>query len=384
MLLKHSLGNLPRLIMGISCLGWFVVEIAFLNFLVQGENLQSPAVRFHPSFIFLTFLVTKITLLYPFALLNPSRVVARRMLKYALPGGVLCILYILHTSFCPKPVRPDVLINMVRDVVAGLTDPVEFVLLCLLIIYLALDVIFTIVKLLRFVPLYDKMLDQNFSNVEYYQVSWVRRVVYPVMLVIALLLAYLTIPGQTVSLVLGASHLLVLAIVLFLTVDSALSMEQVNPSLFPKLYWDYRTFSWKFPEDVGGNQNETDEMEEETQLLTEQQIENYKKVFEEWMNIVKPYNKSEFRVSDVHKKLGIGRLEANEFFNRAYHCYFRNLVQRYRIEESIRMMKEFPEKQIKEISYEVGFSSQSVFARSFQNQMGMSCTRYREKMDTFR
>ena len=48
------------------------------------------------------------------------------------------------------------------------------------------------------------------------------------------------------------------------------------------------------------------------------------------------------------------------------------------------MMKEFPEKQIKEISYEVGFSSQSVFARSFQNQMGMSCTRYREKMDTSR
>ena len=147
------------------------------------------------------------------------------MVKYALPGGVLCILYILHTSFCPKPVRSDVLINMARDVVAGLTDPVEFVLRCLLIIYLTLDVVFTIVKLLRFVPLYDKMLDQNFSNVEYYQVSWVRRVVYPVMLVIALLFAYLTIPGQTVSLVLGASHLLVLAIVLFLTVDSALSME---------------------------------------------------------------------------------------------------------------------------------------------------------------
>ena len=382
MLLRRSYGNLPRLVLGISCFAWCVTEMAFLYLLANPElNMQDPAVRFHPSFILLTAISTKITLLYPFALLNPSRLLRKRIIRYTLPAVLLFTLYALYVSFTPTPIKSDVLVEMGRSAVAGQTDVFEFVLRCLVLFYMTVDILFTVFKLLRFIPLYDKMLDENFSNVEYYEISWVRFVAYPVVFVLALLMAYLFIPGITISVVLGGAHLVVLSTVLFMTVDSALSLETVSPSLFPKLYWDYRTFSWKLPEALHGEDGVSGEEAEETQLLTEQQIEYYKKVFEDWMNIVKPYNKSEFRVSDVHKKLGIGRLEANEFFNRAYHCYFRNLVQRYRIEESIRMMKVYPEKQIKEISYEVGFSSQSVFARSFQNQMGMSCTRYREKMD---
>ena len=371
-------GSLPRLIMGFSCFAWFFVETAFLYFLMHGDMLQSPEVRFHPSFLILTAIATKISLLDPFALLNPGRVLWKRMFKYVAPFAVLCLVYTAYVLLAPVQLHSDALYNMAKGIALGATDAVEFSLRCVLILYLALDLGFSVVKLWRFVPLYNKMLDENFSSVEYYDISWVKHVTIPALFVIFLFVLYITIPGEIISYVLGGTHLLLLSAVLFYTADSALFMNEVSPSLFPHLHWSYRTFSWKVPVADKGEENTVLDVQE--QFLTDQQIVAYKQVFEEWMSVTKPYTKSEFRVSDVHKKLGLGRLETNEFFNRSYHCYFRNLVQRYRIEESIRMMKEYPDKQIKEISYEVGFSSQSVFARSFQNQMGMSCTRYRETM----
>ena len=68
----------------------------------------------------------------------------------------------------------------------------------------------------------------------------------------------------------------------------------------------------------------------------------------------KPYLNKDFRVSDVHAKLNIDRLKCNEIFSRAYKCYFRNWVLQYRIEYAIKLMKENPDKQVKEISFEAG------------------------------
>ncbi len=377
LLLKRSQGSPSRLLMSIICFAWFFVEAGFIPGMIQGVRLQDVQSRFHGTFFIYTLIAAEISLLYPYTLFLAARVRLKSALRHMVPPLALSLVYALYLAFTPVANTPGPLVDMLRGLSTGQTDPVDLALRCLLMIYLVSDALVVSVKVKRFIPFYDTMLDRNFSNVDSYAISWLRDVFRVAEVVLVLFLIYIVIPGQTLSLVIGIVHMFVLAAMLFLTVHSALTLESVDSSLFPDLRWNWKAWSWEL---VNPGEELPEEGKPAVQLLTEQQVKGYQQVFDEWMRITKPYTKSEFRVSDVNKKLGIGRLETNEFFNRAYHCYFRNLVQRYRIEEAIRMMREAPERQIKEISYEVGFSSQSVFARSFQNQMGMSCTRYREKM----
>ncbi|MBN1533802.1 MAG: AraC family transcriptional regulator [Spirochaetes bacterium] len=58
---------------------------------------------------------------------------------------------------------------------------------------------------------------------------------------------------------------------------------------------------------------------------------------------------------------------------------FRSFINRYRLQEAMRLLAEAPEKTVLEIAFAVGFNSKSVFNDLFARETGLTPTRYREK-----
>ncbi len=93
---------------------------------------------------------------------------------------------------------------------------------------------------------------------------------------------------------------------------------------------------------------------------------------EEWMKQEKPYLNPGFKLLDLQAVLPMNRTYLSQFIHAVYGCTFYQFVNRYRIEEAQRLKKENPEMKIAEISAHCGYSSPTVFSRTFTEIVGVS------------
>lgn len=98
---------------------------------------------------------------------------------------------------------------------------------------------------------------------------------------------------------------------------------------------------------------------------------------ERWMQEQKPYRQKDFKLLDVMQVLPLNRSYISHLFNEGYGETFFNFVMRYRIEESVRLLENHPEMNIRRISDLCGFSSPSVFGRAFLKNKGVTPKQYR-------
>ena len=113
--------------------------------------------------------------------------------------------------------------------------------------------------------------------------------------------------------------------------------------------------------------NNTSEEENQTQPN-----EEYRRTLEEWMEKEKPYRNPDFKLVDLQSVLPMNRTYLSQFIHAEYDCSFYLFVNRYRIEEAKRLMSENPELKMADISSCCGFSSPSVFSRTFMTITGQS------------
>ena len=62
----------------------------------------------------------------------------------------------------------------------------------------------------------------------------------------------------------------------------------------------------------------------------------------------------------------------SQFINDTYGCSFYQFVNRYRIEEAQRLMRECPEMKLDDVATRSGFSSRSYFTQVFTKEVGFS------------
>ncbi len=110
-------------------------------------------------------------------------------------------------------------------------------------------------------------------------------------------------------------------------------------------------------------------------------ISEYKTALERWMEERKPYLDKDFKLLDVMQVLPLNRSYISRLFNEGYGASFFDFVMRYRLDESIRMLEERPEMNIRHISDACGFSSPSVFGRAFLKHIGVTPKQYRRTVD---
>ncbi|MCR5050290.1 MAG: helix-turn-helix domain-containing protein [Paludibacteraceae bacterium] len=98
----------------------------------------------------------------------------------------------------------------------------------------------------------------------------------------------------------------------------------------------------------------------------------YRAKLDAWMENEKPYLMPDFQLLDLRQILPLNRTYLSQLINTEYDCNFYQFVNNYRVEEAKRLMREYPEMKIQEVSDKCGFSSPTVFARNFAREMGMS------------
>lgn len=100
----------------------------------------------------------------------------------------------------------------------------------------------------------------------------------------------------------------------------------------------------------------------------------------QWMESEKPYLNPEFKLMDLREVLPMNRSYLSQFINDTYGCTFYQLVNRYRIDEAKRLMRECPGMRIEEIAARSGFASRSSFTQTFTRETGFSPREWSKKM----
>lgn len=100
--------------------------------------------------------------------------------------------------------------------------------------------------------------------------------------------------------------------------------------------------------------------------------EVYRKSLEDWMEKEKPYQNPDFKLVDLQAVLPMNRTYLSQFIHAEYGGSFYVFVNRYRVEEAKRLIAENPGMKMADVSARCGFSSPSVFSRTFTSVTGLS------------
>ena len=118
--------------------------------------------------------------------------------------------------------------------------------------------------------------------------------------------------------------------------------------------------------------------EKERQIYSKSKL-MYKKKLVHWMEQDKPYLKIDFRLIDIHNILPLNSKYISRLIKDELDETFYSLIMKYRIEESVRLLVNKQNLTIAEIATKSGFSSPSVFGRSFLKEKGITPLEYRKK-----
>lgn len=195
---------------------------------------------------------------------------------------------------------------------------------------------------------YRQTMEENYSSEENSALPWVK--VYLVILTVSgLMYIYLCFTHHPTRLF--TQQWLVLALLIYNTVQI---IARRNP--------------WKeIPQD------EPEEVDSTWQ--------DYRVALEDWMDKEKPYLNKDFRLQDLMKVVPLNRTYLSGFVNAEFGCNFYQFVTNYRIREAQRLMQDHPDMKLQDVAEQSGFSSASVFSRTFARETGQSPTEWLESLD---
>jgi len=104
------------------------------------------------------------------------------------------------------------------------------------------------------------------------------------------------------------------------------------------------------------------------------------RTLEAWMEKEKPHCNPNMQLLDLRAVLPLNRTYLSNFINDNYGCSFYQFVNRYRIEEAKRLMREHPDMKVIDIATRSGFSSHNIFTRIFTRETGVPPSEWSKKM----
>lgn len=116
------------------------------------------------------------------------------------------------------------------------------------------------------------------------------------------------------------------------------------------------------------------------ELFKNVDTESIKNRLLELMHEEKIYADENLSLDDTAKYLSLPPHKFSRFMNLIMDSDFRNFINKFRVEEAKRLLKNEPDLSIKEICYEVGFKSASTFHDSFKKFTGTSPGKFRKQV----
>jgi AraC-like DNA-binding protein len=113
--------------------------------------------------------------------------------------------------------------------------------------------------------------------------------------------------------------------------------------------------------------------------LTSKLADKHLKSLHIYVEKEKPYLKWNLSLKDLSDQLNISHRVLSQILNEKLHQNFYDFVNRFRVEEAKRCLKEDPpEKSILSIAYDVGFNAKSTFNTVFKKYVKMTPSQYRK------
>ena len=318
LIFRHSDGLRIRKAWGLTLLTWGLADGAYLVCWMAAplSVMNMGAYQLTTHELLIGNLLGWTLLLYPTEALRPQWLTVRRALLQLVPMFALVALdYILPVNLTP------------------IISLYPFVLLGLLITYMRA---------------YRIWCEENFSTLDDFDVQWIMR--YLIMLVLV----------GGVYLCLSHSHtrgFTQLWLVIFML---AYSTEKIL----------FQRDPWKMV--LRTDHADSEAIPEVPEIPENAENAKFRAALEQWMEAEKPYCNPDFRLIDLQQVLPMNRTYLSQFIHREYGCTFYQFVNRYRIEEAQRLKLEQPDIKIGEASVRCGFSSPTVFTRTFTAIVGIT------------
>lgn len=326
LMFRHSDGLRIRKAWGWTLVAWGAADGAYLVcwMLAPMSVMNMGAYELTTHELLIGNLLGWLLLLYPTEALRPRWLTVRRALWQLLPMCPLVALdYILPVNLTP------------------VISLYPFALLVLLVTHMRA---------------YKVWCEENFSTLDDIDVQWIIR--YLIMLVlVGVVYLYLCLSHSHTR---GFTQLWL--VILMLAYSTERILFQRDP--------------WTMVQPC--QQEKSDEMEEN--VVPEAANTACRKKLEQWMESEKPYCNPDFRLIDLQQVLPMNRTYLSQFIHREYGCTFYQFVNRYRIEESMRLKLEQPDIKIGETSVRCGFSSPTVFTRTFTAIVGVTPRQWVKKI----
>lgn len=315
LLFIHSDGLRIRKASAIALVIWGLAD-AFL--LIQDYLLHLPVLRIgsdelNAYTLFFCNFLGWVLLIYPTETLRPGWLNWKRTLLQLLPMAA----FVTLDYWVPVDLRP--VIALYPAVLIGM--------------------------LVSHIRAYRLWCENNYSTMDHIDVQWIVRYLAMV-LVMGLSYMYILLsdnPGRVVT---------QNALLFFLY---CYAIEQI---LFRKDPWTYLAAN-----ETNGREEEEDENKNQPDWAAQ---------LEQWMTTKKPYLKSDFQLIDLRTVLPMNRTYLSQFINNTYGCSFYQFVNRYRVEEAKRLLRECPELKMADVASRSGFSSQSTFTKIFTKETGFT------------
>ncbi|MCP4153197.1 MAG: AraC family transcriptional regulator [bacterium] len=219
---------------------------------------------------------------------------------------------------------------------------------------------------------FREQLKHQFSAIEKIRLSWLHFVLYGFIAVHIAHLSKLLIPGlpPMVRGVLGlTSHVAALSFVT-VVLFKAMSQQEIFSGLIEQHEQEQE-------QDQQKQESKPAKQKYAKTALTETQINKYKEKLLHHMDTEKPYLDPELNITQLANQIDIPPHDMSQLLNQGLDQNFYFFVNKYRIEESKRMLSEKKiQKTVLEVLFETGFSSKSTFNRIFKQYTGATPTQY--------
>ena len=232
------------------------------------------------------------------------------------------------------------------------------------LVLLIINIIYSYL-LLRFVCLhekkYTKWKNDNFSDQEYVDISWMK--FFLVMLVIQILLHMLIV---------------VTGYKCFITLHTFFTIVFFSFIAYKALYYKNPYPDEYYAAMLQDSQSAADYVSETTDKAFQDNLDLYVDILKKWMDNEKPYLYSDFKLMDVGRALPLNRTYLSRVINAGFGMTFSELVGMYRVEYAKKILLLYPSLPLIKIAEKSGFSSGNTFTRTFRQITGVTPNYYRQ------
>ncbi|MDF9830410.1 helix-turn-helix domain-containing protein [Parabacteroides sp. PF5-6] len=97
-----------------------------------------------------------------------------------------------------------------------------------------------------------------------------------------------------------------------------------------------------------------------------------------WLEEEKAYLRKDLKLTDASEAIPVNRTYLSRIFNRHFKCSFSVCLLKYRLEESKRLLVEYPELMVCEVAERSGFRTQATFYHAFKQHEQQTPGQYRK------